>query len=95
MSAPFNVSFTGITSNENSNVKVYPNPSNDGVFNITLGTVSNAVVRVYNVLGETLLTKNINSKTTTLDLSYLKTGCYFVSIANGKENQTKKLVISK
>ena len=65
---------------ENQNLKVFPNPSN-GVFTVE-GTGN---LRITNLLGQEILTKEINGPTTI----ELPTGVYFVQL-NG---MTRKIVV--
>ncbi len=74
-------------------VSVYPNPSS-GVVNIDLGNISNTVsVDVYNITGQLLKTVNNITSNTSIDLSDLAQGHYFVKVNNGVSSITKKVVI--
>jgi len=67
--------------NLDNNISVYPNPS-EGIFNFELKrTFSNVNVSVYNLFGQSILDKELNSTDTiSLDLSDKPTGVYFVKI---------------
>jgi hypothetical protein len=88
------------TNSEVSNpIKIYPNPSN-GTFNLkfkgieateySIEIVDIIGKKVYNSSGMVLLDNNI-----LLDLSLLNSGTYFLKMVNGKDVQTKQLVIVK
>ncbi|MFZ4799896.1 MAG: T9SS type A sorting domain-containing protein, partial [Bacteroidia bacterium] len=97
--------FTKKDNNSNSTsfisfpIKIYPNPSY-GTFNVkfkgieateySIEIVDIIGKKVYNSQGIILLDNNIQ-----LDLSYLNAGTYFMKMVNGKDVQTKQLVIVK
>jgi alpha-tubulin suppressor-like RCC1 family protein len=70
-----------------SKLSVYPNPFNDAI-SITIDT--NAKVEIYNLLGETIYSKKINSGTTQLDLGNHASGMYLIKATN--ENNQSKMV---
>ncbi len=69
------------------NIVLYPNPT-DGAVHLQ-GAVGN--VMVTNVLGETVLTKKADPQSTTLDLSSIAAGTYYVRVvtANGQARTVK------
>ncbi len=86
---------TGIETNELSNVKVYPNPSNS-VVNIDLTSNISRVI-VYNFVGQVVFEQN-NTKTETIQLNVnsYEVGAYLVKfVTNAGESFTKKVVITK
>lgn len=83
------VSVKEITSN--TNVSIYPNPSN-GLFTVT--APSSSVITVTNVIGkEVYRGLGNNNGTSTLDLTSMPVGTYFVTIKNNEGTQTKKVII--
>ncbi|WP_372752095.1 T9SS type A sorting domain-containing protein [Mariniflexile sp.] len=64
-------------------LKLYPNPSINGSFNINASTISKANIKIYNVLGKLVLEKDypVNSKTVTVSHN-LKSGIYIVKLNN-------------
>lgn len=73
---------------------IYPNPARNEIF----VTVDNSLPRIQtlsltDVTGRTVLTENVNSYQTRLDVSHLPKGIYFVTIKNSETQVTKKLVI--
>jgi ELWxxDGT repeat protein len=81
--------------NENTRfdkIKVYPNPSN-GNINLFISDNSKLTdINIYNTIGENLLnlkTENLTS----IDLSRLNSGIYFIKISTENYSETKKIVI--
>jgi hypothetical protein len=82
--------------NELGIMSVYPNPVKD-VLNIDLGTVKeNTVAKIYNALGELVLTEPLTNHNSSLNIHYLQNGIYFYHILVGEKNiKTDKIVIIK
>ncbi len=76
------------------NIIVYPNPSN-GKFTVNLNSLSeeNMELKVFDVLGKTVYTTNLNKTNNTLDLSFLQVGIYEAIFKNGQTLITKKIVL--
>ncbi|MGV3458940.1 MAG: GEVED domain-containing protein [Flavobacterium sp.] len=68
----------------------YPNPVKD-VLNLKY---SNEIseVEVYNLLGQKIISKKINSTEATLDMAGIADGNYIVIVTSGSESQTLKIV---
>jgi Secretion system C-terminal sorting domain len=77
-------------------ISAYPNPATD-VFNMNVVTNGNQLqVKLYNVLGEAILSTNLTDGANKLDVGNLTNGVYFYSvIKNNKAVETKKLIIRK
>ncbi|NND63131.1 MAG: T9SS type A sorting domain-containing protein [Flavobacteriaceae bacterium] len=75
-------------------VSVYPNPAVD-VVNIDMGQVSNKFeIEIYNTMGQKMSANLVQNKSrTSIDVSSLSTGIYYVRISEGKQDTTKKLII--
>ncbi len=75
--------------------KVYPNPANTYV-NIECEAVPNIQTKliIMNSSGETLLYKIVESTLTRMDISHLPAGIYFVRMVNGKNDMSKKLIVT-
>jgi len=71
-----------------SKVKLYPNPTSN-VLNIeSIGTIQ--TISVYNVLGQEVINKALNSTSTSLDVSSLNSGIYVVkTVVDGVTSSTK------
>lgn len=80
------------TNNIEKNIfSIYPNPSTEKFFNIDLNGYTNdrAVVKVYNLLGNLVLEKTLNTSYTRVDHN-LGTGVYIVKV----DNNTTKLIVN-
>ena len=78
--------------NATDKIILYPNPATDH-FNISVGTVAaDAVVRIFSLRGELLLTQRITAATQTVSLQSLTTGIYQVEVRNGKTVTTKQII---
>lgn len=90
----------GIKKNHNAkSIRIYPNPSNNGVFMLDLGagTGSSALVEVFNILGNSICIKNIiagNNGSYSLNLVDLPAGSYFANVKSGNEKKMIRLVIN-
>ena len=70
---------TGINDIKNSNIKIYPNPTNN-IINIEgLTKNENNTIQIFDVQGKLVITKTINEKGT-IDLSELNKGVYVIKI---------------
>jgi hypothetical protein len=70
---------TGIINIKNSNIKIYPNPTNN-IINIEgLNKNENNTIQIFDVQGKLVITKNITEKGT-VDLSELNKGVYVIKI---------------
>ncbi len=78
--------------NLNSNISIYPNPSN-GIINIT-NTKNIDELKVSDMLGQVVYEAKPNA-TTNATLQLTNAGVYFISITAGKELSTKKVIVSK
>jgi hypothetical protein len=80
-------------------ISMSPNPAVDLLnLDINLEKNSDINVRVFNNVGQSILTKkmtNILRGVETFDLSHLKTGIYIVEISDGQTRTNKKLVVSR
>jgi hypothetical protein len=76
-------------------VKVYPNPNN-GQFTLELSNVeSGATIGIYNMLGAMVYqSTTINLTSYKINLSGIRKGIYFVKVADGKEQFTRKMVVN-
>ena len=85
----------GVTSvGEEISFNMYPNPAASQVILITT-EINGSTWAVKNIMGQALISKNVESAQTRLDLSSLAAGVYFVELRAGEKTSVKKLVISK
>jgi PKD repeat protein len=86
---------TGIsTSNNITGLNVSPNPSN-GVFTITSDLIASSLkLTVTNALGQLVLDKTLqNTNQSTIDLSGMSKGIYYLSLVNDTERAIIKLIV--
>lgn len=76
-----------------SGINVYPNPST-GMFQLDIGlnTLENAQIIVTDLIGNTIIQKQITNQISTIDLSYKASGIYLVKFENTIGNQVFKLI---
>ena len=72
---------------------VYPNPANSFV-NISSNLATKpTTVEIYDMLGRLKISKSQGAlEFTTLDVSNLSPGMYFVNITSGNQQQSKKII---
>ncbi|MDP5028401.1 MAG: T9SS type A sorting domain-containing protein, partial [Flavobacterium sp.] len=68
----------------------YPNPVKD-VLNISY-TSEISSVRVINMIGQEVLSRNINATSSQVDMSHLSAGTYIVNVTVGDAIKTLKVV---
>lgn len=88
---------TGISSHtaDITEVNIFPNPST-GVVSVLMPTnTKNFEVIVYNVVGEQITNKNVNSNFDKIDLTNQPNGVYFIKVTSNGEVTTKKILLSK
>lgn len=74
------------------NIILFPNPATDRL-NIQVGTVvPGALVQVYSLKGDLLLTRRITATIETISLQSLANGIYHVEVRNGKTVTTKQII---
>jgi hypothetical protein len=82
-----------------SSLKVYPNPTNGfTTLEFPGSTISSATIELFNMMGQTVFTKQIESNDSgqeTLDLSYLEKGLYWVLFRTGEKIFSTPLQIVK
>lgn len=81
----------------NAKIKLYPNPSTDGVVVVEAATTDYSKIEVVNVLGAVVASQNnaTTEEKIKLDLTTLPVGTYFVKITSGDKIYTEKLIIAK
>ncbi|NHM03822.1 T9SS-dependent choice-of-anchor J family protein [Flavobacterium celericrescens] len=75
---------------DNNSFVAYPNPVKD-VFNVSY-TSEISSVRVMNLLGQEVLSRDVNATSTQIDMSQLSTGAYIVNVTVGDTIKTIKVV---
>ncbi len=88
-----NMSFgtsTDITETKSFNLELYPNPANQ---NITISNAMNSEVSIFNMVGQSLMSVNIQQNRQTIDVSELPKGTFIIQIKKGNQIHTQKLNI--
>lgn len=85
---------TGIAKIDFDMASVYPNPSKDGVYNISLKEApkSGATLTIYDMTGKAVLNQSLNQANTKIDLGAYANGNYFGKIVNGDRVGGFKLI---
>lgn len=73
---------------------VYPNPSKDGKYNLTLKEApkADATLTIYDMTGKMVLNQPLTQATATIDLAAYANGNYFGKISNGSRTGSFKLI---
>ena len=86
----YDASLLSNSSFENENFRSYPNPVKD-VLNLSYNkTISN--VSVFNLLGQEVMIKSINSNQSQIDMSGLTVGTYLVKVTADNQVMTIKVI---
>lgn len=85
---------TNIEELKESNVAVYPNPTN-GLFTIQLESKEKQLVQLYDITGNIVLTQSLENGNGTIDASHLAAGVYTINIKGSESVVNKKLIIVK
>lgn len=74
-------------------IKVYPNPAKE-ILTVDLGNlpIANTTLRLYNLVGELVLEKQVSSKLEKLELYNIPSGIYTLVITSSSNQITKKIV---
>lgn len=86
-----NVLLSSSTFEDNTQFKIYPNPSN-GIYTIESDT--NSSIEVYDLIGKQILKQVGTVGSSTLNLSDFNSGIYLVKVTN-ENNQTKTIKLVK
>jgi hypothetical protein len=94
ISITFTVCVGLVEYSNNTNIRLYPNPTT-GMVNIEVnGIDGNAFMKIYSPQGQVIYSKELNSNLKAdLDLSRLSKGVYFIKINNEETNIFSKLII--
>jgi len=75
---------------DNNSFVAYPNPVKD-IFNVSYSSEISSV-RVINLLGQEVISNNVNATSTQIDMSQLSSGAYIVNVTVGDTIKTIKVV---
>jgi hypothetical protein len=84
--------YVGINEHQRSKLVVYPNPATDDIIIETLVIAEGSVLTIENLVGQELITRQINEPRTKLDISSLPSGAYFVRLTNDKSVAVGKII---
>ena len=76
------------TNSKTKEISIFPNPANTEI-NIVLPANDNAQIEISNAMGQVII-KDQNKNT--IDISNLTNGLYFISVKQGKQSYTQKLI---
>jgi hypothetical protein len=88
----------GILSNNNYVIEdllsIYPNPSNDGIFKLSVKNNESHTLKVYDLSGRLIVKiKNIKDNDE-FSLNYCKKGIYIANLSSSQKNSIIKLVLN-
>lgn len=84
-----NFATAGIETIETANISIYPNPFNNQVYILT---DKNSSVKITNLIGELIYNGSLNAGGSTINTGNYSSGVYFITITNGENAITKKLI---
>jgi OmpA-OmpF porin, OOP family len=77
---------------ENSEISVFPNPSN-GRFTVLKGNTRNISLKVYNDIGQLVFTQDLSARTSAVDLEDFSEGIYILRFFEGDYNVLNQKVL--
>jgi hypothetical protein len=84
--------YTGLENNEFENeVSVYPNPAKERLYINTSLPIKE--LTICNLLGQEIQKYNMTEKTSSIDISGLKEGVYFVKLSTEKRVYATKIIV--
>ena len=91
---PLNIANTTLSTDDNINLTVFPNPVSDNLTIEISGSDKTFTFNVTDILGKTILTSEINeSNEQIINTSGWNKGIYFINIYSGKNLQAVKKII--
>ncbi len=89
------IGLTEINNNKPVSMALYPNPATTNL-TVELANVSeNATLDIFNTLGQKVVSVKNLQDSNSINVASLTSGVYFVTVTNGKQKATQKLVIEK
>lgn len=85
---------TGVNEIENNFIGVFPNPTN-GKFSFNTDKLNNGHVKIYSMVGNLVISREISNGSNEFDLTSFGKGIYFVNLTDSKSGKswTEKLVV--
>lgn len=85
--------FLNVSENSNNfNFTIYPNPANDNITVFSNSNVNIGKIEILNLSGQIIQSISANSKSTTIDISSLSNGLYFIRVSAENGNSIYKFV---
>jgi len=73
---------------------VFPNPAKSNISVLLSNSANLQKIDIYSILGDKIISqKNLNQVKTTIDVSHLSSGIYFIRAKVDDKIMTKKLII--
>jgi hypothetical protein len=91
-----NALFTNVPTEENTYIKIYPNPTKDYIYVNALENESDNTLKILDSNGKTLVNRHINKEITKLNMKeFGKKGLYVVQLINNDTEEvfTKKIIL--
>jgi hypothetical protein len=86
----------GLTALENFNFELHPNPATEKLYINSANTTTNLKIQILNIEGKLLSTQKFESTSqTSIDISQLNGGLYFLTIEDQNGNTTAKKFIKQ
>jgi len=88
-------SLLGIQDNFQTNITIYPNPTK-GIINVNLTELKGkTTLTLHDIQGRAILTKETTASNEVFNIENLQEGVYLLSIENGGNKTTKKVILNK
>lgn len=84
-------SSSGIEETSIEKILIYPNPTKEIVY-IRTKNINNSIIQITNINGQVISSKELNTKSTPIDLSNILNGVYFIKIISNEFIKTVKLI---
>lgn len=91
LALPF-ATVSGLSSFDESNITVYPNPATDFIY-LSNNNIPSQQIHIYNINGQ--LVKQLQANTRSIDVRELDAGLYFLQLRNETSVRTKQFLIQK
>ncbi|HPX76807.1 MAG TPA: T9SS type A sorting domain-containing protein [Bacteroidales bacterium] len=75
-------------------ISIYPNPVNKDLFIQIPEIYKRIKIIIYNAYGKTIKEKNLQSESSSIDVSNLSPGIYFIQILTEQKNYIKQIIIN-
>ena len=92
------IASTGINESQinSASITVFPNPANDVLtISISQQTISPITISIYDITGRLMNAVKTNKNNTSIDVSNLNNGIYFINITGSDFNTSRKISINK